>query len=73
VSMPRNNGPSMPRKHRYRQIACVIAKTCHSLKLRVTQSPGGPTCRTSHAAPGRPDPAYRCSTRSRAGGRRHNA
>ena len=42
VSMPMNSGPLIPAEERYSQIACVIASTCHSLKLRSSEVPRWP-------------------------------
>ena len=42
VSMPRNNGPSMPFCLRYSQIACVMARMCHSLNALSNAEPRCP-------------------------------
>ena len=39
LSKPTNNGPSIRCSERYRQIACVMASTCASLKLRSNELP----------------------------------
>ena len=40
--MPRNSGPSVPCRFRYRQIAWVIARMCHSLKASLNDEPRCP-------------------------------
>ena len=42
VSMPRNSGPSIRLPARYSQIACVMARMCHSLKERSKDEPRWP-------------------------------
>ncbi len=42
VSMPTNSGPVVPWRARYSQIACVMARMCHSLKARSNEEPRCP-------------------------------